>query len=78
MEKVTGTVKWFSQEKGYGFIQREDGPDVFVHHSAVGGSGYRILEENQRVTFEFSNGPKGPKATDVNPVPDGLASDWKR
>jgi CspA family cold shock protein len=62
MEKVTGTVKWFSQEKGYGFIQREDGPDVFVHHSAIQGSGFKSLDEGERVEFEVVEEPRGAKA----------------
>lgn len=65
---ATGTVKWFSAEKGFGFIQREDGPDVFVHFSAITGEGYRNLEENQKVEFEVGEGPKGPQATSVRVV----------
>ena len=65
MEKVTGTVKWFSQEKGYGFIQREDGPDVFVHHSAIQGSGFKSLDEGERVEFEVVEEPRGAKAANV-------------
>lgn len=65
-----GTVKWFSAEKGYGFIQREDGgPDVFVHYSEIQGSGYRSLEENQKVEFEVGQGTKGPQAQNVRPMP---------
>jgi CspA family cold shock protein len=61
-----GTVKWFNAEKGYGFIEQDGGgPDVFVHYSAIGGNGYRSLEENQRVEFEVSQGQKGPQADDV-------------
>ena len=64
-----GTVKWFNGEKGYGFIsQDEGGPDVFVHFSAIQSSGYRSLEENQRVEFEVTQGPKGAQAEDVRPV----------
>lgn len=64
-----GTVKWFSAEKGYGFIQRSDGgPDVFVHYSEIQGSGYRSLEENQKVEFEVGQGTKGPQAQNVRPV----------
>ena len=63
---ATGTVKWFSGEKGYGFITRPDGPDVFVHFSAIeGGGGYRTLEEGQSVEFEVTQGPKGLQATGV-------------
>ena len=65
---ATGTVKWFSAEKGFGFIQREDGPDVFVHFSAITGEGYKNLEENQKVEFELAQGDKGPQATSVRVV----------
>jgi CspA family cold shock protein len=66
---ATGTVKWFSAEKGFGFITPEDGTaDVFVHFSAITGEGYRNLEENQKVEFEVSQGPKGPQAGNVRPV----------
>jgi CspA family cold shock protein len=64
-ERTTGTVKWFNSSKGYGFIQPEEGPDVFVHYSAIRGHGYRTLEEGQRVEFTIEPGPKGPQATDV-------------
>jgi len=60
-----GTVKWFNAEKGYGFISRADGPDVFVHYSEIDGNGFRSLEENQRVEFEVAPGPKGPQAIQV-------------
>ena len=63
-----GTVKWFSDSKGFGFIQREDGPDVFVHFSAIAGSGFRSLQEGQEVDFEVTQGPKGPQAANVKPV----------
>jgi len=65
---ATGTVKWFSSEKGFGFISQEDGPDVFVHFSAISGAGYRNLEENQKVEFDVTEGPKGPQASNVRPV----------
>jgi CspA family cold shock protein len=65
---TTGTVKWFNPEKGFGFITREDGPDVFVHFSAIAGDGYRNLEENQKVEFDVSQGPKGPQASNVRPI----------
>lgn len=66
---ATGTVKWFSSEKGFGFItQDEGGPDVFVHFSGITGSGYRNLEENQRVEFEVTQGQKGPQASNVRPI----------
>ena len=60
-----GTVKWFNDSKGFGFIQREDGPDVFVHHSAISGSGFRSLKEGDAVEFEVTEGPKGPQAANV-------------
>ena len=64
---ATGTVKWFSDQKGYGFIKPDDenGKDLFVHHSAIVGDGYRSLEEGARVSFEAEMGPKGPQATNV-------------
>ncbi len=65
---ATGTVKWFNPDKGYGFITREDGPDVFVHFSAITGEGYRNLDENQKVEFDVTEGPKGPQAANVRPV----------
>ncbi|WP_206171537.1 cold shock domain-containing protein [Thiorhodococcus mannitoliphagus] len=65
---VSGTVKWFNDEKGYGFIEREEGKDVFVHYSAInGGGGRRTLAEGQRVTMEVTQGPKGPQAENVTP-----------
>lgn len=64
-ERVNGTVKWFNAQKGYGFIQREGGPDVFVHFSAIQGSGYRELNEGDQVEFEITTGPKGPQASNV-------------
>ena len=64
---LTGTVKWFKNEKGYGFITREDGQgDVFVHHSAIQSNGFRTLEQGQRVTFEVVKGDKGEKAINVS------------
>ncbi|HZD17745.1 MAG TPA: cold-shock protein [Actinomycetota bacterium] len=65
---ATGTVKWFSPDKGYGFISQEEGPDVFVHFSAIEGAGYRNLEENQTVEFDITEGPKGPQAANVRIV----------
>jgi len=64
-ERTTGTVKWFNGAKGYGFIVREAGPDVFVHHSAIRAEGFRNLEEGQRVEFNVEQGPKGLQATNV-------------
>lgn len=63
-----GKVKWFSREKGYGFITRDDGEDVFVHYSAISGDGFRTLEEGQRVEFEVAQGRKGLQATNVAKV----------
>jgi CspA family cold shock protein len=63
-----GTVKWFSNEKGYGFIERPDGDDVFVHFSAIEGDGYKTLTEGQQVEFEIVDGPKGQQAANVRPV----------
>jgi cold shock protein len=66
---ATGTVKWFSAEKGYGFITPQDGSaDVFVHFSAIAGEGYKDLAEGQQVSYEVSQGQKGPQASDVKPV----------
>jgi len=67
-ERVTGTVKWFNATKGFGFIQQDEGEDVFVHYSAISGDGYRSLEEGQRVEFVVVQGEKGPQAQDVTPV----------
>jgi CspA family cold shock protein len=66
---VTGTVKWFNPDKGYGFISQANGPDVFVHHSAIQGEGYKSLQENQKVECDVTRGPKGPQASNVRPVP---------
>ena len=68
MARLTGTVKWFNDAKGYGFISREGGPDVFVHFSAIEGDGYRNLEENQKVEFDVTQGQKGPQASNVRVV----------
>jgi CspA family cold shock protein len=66
---ATGTVKWFSSEKGFGFITPEDGSaDVFVHFSAISGDGYRNLEENNKVEYDLTQGQKGPQASNVRPV----------
>jgi CspA family cold shock protein len=67
-EKETGTVKWFSNAKGYGFIKRDMGEDVFVHYSAIAGEGFRTLEEGQRVEFNVEETSKGLQATNVTPL----------
>ncbi|MTW20912.1 cold shock domain-containing protein [Allochromatium palmeri] len=66
-ELISGTVKWFNDEKGYGFIEREGGKDVFVHYSAINGGGRKTLAEGQQVTMEVTQGPKGPQAENVTP-----------
>lgn len=65
MERLKGTVKWFNNAKGYGFIGREDGADVFVHYSAIASEGYKSLQEGDQVEFEITQGPKGPQASNV-------------
>ena len=66
---ATGTVKWFNAEKGFGFIAPDDGsPDVFAHYSAISSSGYRSMEENEKVQFEIVQGPKGPQAENIRPL----------
>jgi cold shock protein len=65
VKMAQGTVKWFNGDKGYGFIAVEDGPDVFVHFSAITGDGYRSLEEGQKVEFDITQGQKGPQAENV-------------
>ena len=62
---VSGTVKWFNNQKGYGFIAPESGPDVFVHHNEIQGDGYKSLDEGQAVEFEIAEGPKGQQAKNV-------------
>ena len=64
-ERRTGTVKWFNDAKGFGFIQQENGPDVFVHFSAIQADGFKSLAENDKVEFEITQGPKGPQAANV-------------
>jgi CspA family cold shock protein len=66
--RVTGTVKWFNASKGYGFIERQGGPDVFVHFSAIQADGFRSLQEGQRVEFSIEKGPKGLQAANVTIV----------
>ncbi|MDQ2889012.1 MAG: cold-shock protein [Gemmatimonadota bacterium] len=65
MERINGTVKWFNDAKGFGFIAREGGPDVFVHYSAVSASGFKSLAEGDKVEFEIVEGQKGPQAANV-------------
>ena len=62
---TSGIVKWFDERKGYGFIEQEEGPDVFVHYSGITGSGFKSLNEGDRVEFEIKDGPKGPNAVNV-------------
>lgn len=65
---ANGTVKWFSEKKGYGFIEQEDGADVFVHHSGINATGFKTLREGDRVTFDIEQGKKGPSAVNVTVV----------
>ena len=65
---ANGIVKWFNDKKGYGFIEQEDGPDVFVHHTGINMSGFKSLNEGDRVTFDIEQGQKGPAATNVTVV----------
>ncbi|MCK4675145.1 MAG: cold-shock protein [Gammaproteobacteria bacterium] len=65
MSTTTGTVKWFNESKGFGFIEQESGPDVFAHFSAITGSGFKTLVEGQRVEFTVAQGPKGPQAENI-------------
>ena len=67
-ERVTGTVKWFNASKGYGFIEHQGGPDVFVHFTAISSEGFRTLQEGQQVEFSIENGPKGLHAANVTIV----------
>ncbi len=68
MATVTGTVKWFNEAKGFGFIAQEGGPDVFAHFSAIQGSGFRTLAEGQKVEFTITQGKKGPQAENIVPL----------
>jgi len=65
---ANGTVKWFNDKKGYGFIQSEDGQDIFVHHTGINGSGFKSLKDGDRVTFDITQGQKGPAAVNVTTV----------
>lgn len=67
-DTVTGTVKWFNEAKGFGFIQQASGPDVFAHFSAISGSGFKTLAEGQQVQFTITQGQKGPQAENIVPV----------
>ena len=67
MAAATGSVKWFNEAKGFGFLEQDNGQDVFVHFSAIAGSGFKTLAEGQRVKFNVEKGPKGPQASDVQP-----------
>ncbi|MCB1615173.1 MAG: cold-shock protein [Pseudomonadales bacterium] len=68
MSTTTGTVKWFNDSKGFGFIQQESGPDVFAHHTAISGTGFKSLQEGQRVQFTVTQGQKGPQAENIVPI----------
>lgn len=68
MSTTTGQVKWFNEAKGFGFIEREEGSDVFVHFSAIKADGFKTLKEGQRVQFEVQEGEKGPQAANVQPI----------
>ncbi|MCG6927422.1 MAG: cold-shock protein [Acidobacteria bacterium] len=65
---IEGTVKWFNESKGFGFLSQEGGPDVFVHHTEIRSEGYRTLSEGQKVQFEVVDSPKGPRAANVTPL----------
>jgi cold shock protein len=65
---MNGTVKWFNASKGFGFIEREDGPDVFVHHSGINATGYKSLNDGDQVSFDIVQGPKGPSAANVTVI----------
>ena len=65
---ANGTVKWFNEKKGFGFIEQDEGTDVFVHHTDINATGFKTLKEGDKVTFDLEQGPKGPKAANVNVV----------
>jgi CspA family cold shock protein len=65
---ANGTVKWFNEKKGFGFIEQDEGPDVFVHHTDINATGFKTLKEGDKVTFDVEQGPKGPKAANVTVV----------
>jgi CspA family cold shock protein len=67
-EMARGKVKWFNEQKGFGFLEQENGPDVFVHYSSIGGDGFKTLAEGEEVEFDVTQGPKGPKAENVQRV----------
>src|SRR5271155_919944 len=69
VDRIKGTVKWFNNAKGYGFLGRDDGPDVFIHYSAITSEGYKSLQEGDQVEFEIVQGQKGPQAANVTKVP---------
>jgi len=69
VERLKGTVKWFNNAKGYGFLGREDGPDVFIHYSSITSEGYKSLQEGDKVEFEIVQGQKGPQAANVTKIP---------
>ena len=68
MSTTTGTVKWFNESKGFGFIEQESGPDVFAHFSAIQSSGFKTLNEGQKVEFTVAEGPKGPQAENITAI----------
>jgi CspA family cold shock protein len=68
LNAMEGKVKWFNEQKGFGFIEKDGGGDVFVHHSAIQGDGFKTLQEGQRVSFDVQQGPKGPAAANVKPL----------